>query len=208
MPDLPPGVILHRGCLSPAAQQSLVHDIAGIIARAPLYTSAMPRTGKPMSVRMTNCGELGWMSDQEKGYRYEPRHPHTGEPWPAMPAVLLEAWSTLTQYPKPPQACLVNVYDGAARMGLHQDRDEADFGAPILSLSLGAGCRFRIGGTKRGGETVSIVLASGDALILGGAARLCYHGVDKILPTLGAPLADLLPKGAARLNLTLRRVAM
>ncbi len=203
MLDLPPGVALRRGFLDADAQQSLARDVAAVIARAPLYTSTMPKTGAPMSARMTNCGALGWLSDKDGGYRYAPRHPVTGEPWPAMPAALLDAWARLADFPAPPQACLVNVYDMAARMGLHQDRDEADFSAPVVSLSLGADCRFRIGGARRGGATMSLVLSSGDALVLGGEARLCFHGVDRILPTLTAPS---LPAGAARINLTLRRV--
>jgi alkylated DNA repair protein (DNA oxidative demethylase) len=207
MSEIVPGAFLYRGLLSPAAQEKLARDIAEVIARAPLFTPRMPRTGKPFSVRMTNCGPLGWVSDAAKGYRYEPLHPDTGEPWPDMPAALLEAWDRLTRYPKPPQACLVNVYDSSARMGLHQDRDEADFEAPILSLSLGADCRFRLGGARRGGKTQSIILSSGDALALRGPARLCFHGVDKILRTIGAPLASLPPAGA-RINLTLRRVTL
>jgi alkylated DNA repair protein (DNA oxidative demethylase) len=207
MLDLPPGVVLHRGLLDPAAQKSLALDIAEVIERAPLYISTMPRTGAPMSVRMTNCGLLGWLSDKEGGYRYAPRHPVTDEPWPAMPKALLLAWERLANYPAPPEACLINIYDAEARMGLHQDRDEKDFSAPIVSLSLGADCRFRIGGTRRGGKTTSLVLSSGDALVLGGPARLRFHGVDKILPTLPAPFALDLPAGAARINLTLRRVS-
>lgn len=201
-----PGVRHMPGFLDAATQSALAADIARVIAAAPLYVSRMPRTGAPMSVRMTNCGTLGWMSDQERGYRYEPRHPVTGEPWPPIPAILLEAWAQLTGYPGPPEACLVNVYDADARMGLHQDRDEADFSAPILSLSLGADCRFRIGGVKRSGSTASIILSSGDALVMGGQARLCFHGVDKILPSLIAPLPPPLAGVGARVNLTLRRV--
>ena len=207
MLDLPPGVILHRGYLDRAAQQSLALEIAEIIGRAPLYTSTMPRTGAPMSVRMTNCGELGWFSDQDGGYRYVSRHPVTDEAWPAIPKALLLAWAHLADYPAPPEACLINVYDAKARMGAHQDRDEKDFNAPVVSLSLGADCRFRVGGTRRGGKTMSLVLSSGDALVLGGPARLCFHGVDRILPTLPAPLAPRLPAGAERINLTLRRVS-
>ena len=207
MLDLPPGVSLHRGYLDRAAQQNLALEIAEIIARAPLYTSTMPRSGAPMSARMTNCGELGWLSDKEGGYRYVPRHPVTDEAWPAIPRALLLAWERLAGYPAPPEACLINVYDAKARMGAHQDRDEKDFTAPVVSLSLGADCRFRIGGTRRGGKTMSLVLSSGDALVLGGPARLCFHGVDRILPTPPAPLAPSLPAGAARINLTLRRVS-
>ncbi len=206
MSELPPGAILHRGFLNPAAQRDLAREISGIISRAPLFISTMPRTGAPMSVRMTNCGPLGWLSDKDGGYRYEPRHPVTGEAWPAIPEVLLNAWKQLADCPAPPEACLINVYDADARMGLHQDRDEKDFSAPVVSLSLGSDCRFRIGQTKRGGKTVSLVLSSGDVLVLGGESRLSYHGVDRILPTLPAPMALALPAGAARVNLTLRRV--
>jgi alkylated DNA repair protein (DNA oxidative demethylase) len=118
-----------------------------------------------MSVRMTNCGALGWVSDKEGGYRYEPRHPQTGNPWPAMPHRLVELWNELAQYDKPPEACLVNVYGETARMGLHQDKDESDFAAPILSLSLGADCRFKLGGTRRGDRAKAFALSSGDALV-------------------------------------------
>jgi alkylated DNA repair protein (DNA oxidative demethylase) len=207
MLDLPPGVVLHRGYLDRVAQQDLALEIAEVIARAPLYSCAMPRTGAPMSVRMTNCGDLGWLSDKEGGYRYVPCHPVTDEAWPAIPKALLLAWERLAGYPEPPEACLINVYDAKARMGVHQDRDEKDFTAPVVSLSLGADCRFRVGGTRRSGKTTSLVLSSGDALVLGGPARLCFHGVDRVFPTLLAPLAPSLPAGAARVNLTLRRVS-
>lgn len=201
-----PGVRHAPGFLDADAQTALAAHIAGVIAAAPLYVSRMPRTGVPMSVKMTNCGPLGWVSDQEQGYRYESRHPESGEPWPPIPALLLEAWDRLTGYPKPPEACLVNVYDATARMGLHQDRDETNFDAPILSLSLGADCRFRIGGQKRADPAISLILSAGDALVLGGPARLCFHGVDKVLPTLTAPLPPPLTALGMRVNLTLRRV--
>jgi len=172
-----------------------------VIARAPLYAPRMPRSGKPMSVRMTNCGRLGWMTD-EGGYRYQQTHPCTGTPWPAIPECLLRAWTELSGYPlAPPEACLVNVYDAHARMGLHQDRDEEDLAAPVVSLSLGDACLFRIGGTRRQDPTVSFRLASGDALVLGGQARLAFHGVDRIIPGTSSLLA-----GGGRINLTLRRV--
>jgi alkylated DNA repair protein (DNA oxidative demethylase) len=160
----------------------------------------MPRTGKPFSVRMTNCGELGWVSD-ETGYRYQPTHPDTGAPWPPMPGVLLDAWRALANYPHPPQACLVNVYATTARMGLHQDRDEADLEAPVVSLSLGDTGLFRIGGARRTDKTRSLRLASGDAFVFGGPARLAFHGIDRIV----AGTSTLLPNGG-RINLTLRRV--
>jgi len=160
----------------------------------------MPKSGAPFSVRMTNCGPLGWVSDQA-GYRYQPTHPDTGEPWPPMPAMLLAAWQDLAGYPHPPEACLINVYGPAARMGLHQDRDEHDFSAPVVSLSLGQTCLFRIGGSARNAATRSLRLASGDALVLAGEARLAFHGVDRIIPA----SSTLLPDGS-RINLTLRRV--
>lgn len=206
MPEIAPGAFHYPFYLDAAAQAALAHYIAQVIAAAPLYVSTMPKTGAPMSVRMTNCGPLGWLSDKDKGYRYEPRHPQTGAPWPAMPKALLDVWARLTGYPKPPEACLVNVYDENARMGLHQDRDEADFSAPILSLSLGADCRFKLGGTRRADKALSFVLSSGDVLVLSGASRLRYHGVDRILPSLGAPLPPPIESLGARINLTLRRV--
>jgi alkylated DNA repair protein (DNA oxidative demethylase) len=206
MNDLPEGLRLHRGFFDGAAQIALAQEIARVIAAAPLYTATMPKTGAPMSVRMTNCGDFGWFSDKSGGYRYEPRHPVTTAPWPPIPTALLSAWKRLTGYSLPPQACLVNVYRREARMGLHQDRDEKDFDAPILSVSLGADCRFRVGGKKRSDKTSAFVLSSGDALVLGGPARLCFHGVDRILPTLPAPLPAELLAGGARINLTLRRV--
>ncbi len=173
-----------------------------VFARAPLYTPRMPKTGRPMSVRMTNCGPLGWVTD-ERGYRYQAAHPETGEPWPPMPEALLAAWRELAGYDPPPEACLVNVYGPDAKMGLHQDRDELDFDAPVVSLSLGDTCLFRIGGTRRSDPTHSVRLASGDAVVLGGPARLAFHGVDRIMPG----TSTLLPEGG-RINLTMRRVTL
>lgn len=195
-----PGVTHWPGYLDASAQSKLVAALREVARAAPFFVPRMPGTGKPFSVRMTNCGALGWVSD-ERGYRYQPAHPQTGQPWPAMPPILMQAWRELSGYPHPPEACLVNFYEASARMGLHQDRDEQDFEAPVLSLSLGDTALFRIGGTQRGGRTVSLKLASGDALSFGGAARLAYHGIDRIL----AGSSALLPQGG-RLNLTLRRV--
>jgi DNA oxidative demethylase len=160
----------------------------------------MPNSGSPFSVRMTNCGPLGWVSD-ERGYRYQPQHPVTGAPWPPMPPMVLRAWQELADYPHPPEACLINVYAPTARMGLHQDRDEHDFAAPVVSLSLGQTCLFRLGGTARREPTRSFRLGSGDALVLAGHTRLAFHGVDRIIPG----TSTLLPDGS-RINLTLRRV--
>jgi len=188
------------GYLSPDEQDGLLAAVRSVIEAAPLFTPVMPKTGKPFSVRMSNCGPLGWVSDRE-GYRYQRHHPVTGAPWPPIPDLLLRAWSELAGYPHPPQACLINYYDTGAKMGLHQDRDEEDFNAPVVSLSLGDTAVFRIGGTKRGDPTRSFPLASGDALVLGGDARLAFHGVDRIL----AGTSNLLETGG-RINLTLRRV--
>lgn len=207
MREIAPGAFHYPLYLDTAAQAALAHDIAEVVAAAPLYVSTMPRTGAPMSVRMTNCGPLGWMSDKEKGYRYEARHPMTGAPWPPMPQALLDAWTQLTGYSKPPEACLINVYDENARMGLHQDKDEADFAAPILSLSLGADCRFKLGGARRADKAISLILSSGDALLLSGPSRRRFHGVDKIMPSLARPLPTPLAALGARVNLTLRRVS-
>ncbi|CAN7613086.1 alpha-ketoglutarate-dependent dioxygenase AlkB family protein [Bosea sp. LjRoot237] len=195
-----PGVTHWPGYLDTAEQAALVAELREAARQAPFYTPRMPKTGKPFSVKMTNCGALGWVSD-ERGYRYQPLHPETGAAWPPIPARLLRAWQDLAGYPHPPEACLVNFYEPSAKMGLHQDRDEQDFDAPVLSLSLGDTAIFRIGGTSRSGKTVSLKLASGDALAFGGEARLAYHGIDRIL----AGSSSLLPQ-AGRINLTLRRV--
>ncbi|MBO6553942.1 MAG: alpha-ketoglutarate-dependent dioxygenase AlkB [Roseitalea sp.] len=203
MTTLPDGVHHIPGALDPKAQTALVDDIRAVVAQAPLFVPAMPRTGKPMSVRMSNCGPLGWVTDKERGYRYQPAHPVTGAPWPAMPQQLLALWTEVTGYPHPPEACLINFYAPDTKMGLHQDRDEADFDAPVLSISLGDDCLFRIGGTRRGGKTMSLRLVSGDIVVLGGASRLAYHGVDRIYPG-----TSMLLEKAARINLTLRRVTV
>lgn len=184
-------------------QHALLRVLRAIIAEAPLYTPTMPGSGRPMSVRMTNCGPLGWVTDKERGYRYEPTHPDTGQPWPAMPPMLLSLWAEVTAHPSPPEACLINYYANGARMGLHQDRDEADLAAPVLSVSLGDTALFRIGGRSRKAPTRSIELKSGDLVVLAGEDRLAFHGVDRILPGSSA----LLPEGG-RFNLTLRRVSL
>jgi alkylated DNA repair protein (DNA oxidative demethylase) len=187
--------------LDRAAQGALLTEIRRIIAEAPLFTPTMPRSGKPMSVRMTNCGPLGWVTDKERGYRYQPTHPVTGKPWPKMPQVLLDLWNEVSRYPAPPEACLINYYAGAAKMGLHQDKDEEDFVAPVLSVSLGDTGIFRVGGKSRKDATQTIELKSGDVVVLGGEDRLAHHGIDRIFPG----TSDLLAEGG-RFNLTLRRV--
>jgi alkylated DNA repair protein (DNA oxidative demethylase) len=194
------GLRVVPGYLDRRAQEELLAALREVMRRAPVYTPRMPKSGQPLSVRMTNCGGLGWMTDQD-GYRYQPNHPQTGEPWPPIPETLLAAWRDLSSYPHPPEACLVNVYGPTARMGLHQDRDEDDMSAPVVSLSLGDSCLFRIGGAERNDPTRAFRLASGDAVVLGGSARLAFHGVDRII----SGTSTLLPEGG-RINLTLRRV--
>ena len=196
------GLELRPGYLDRAAQEALLAAVRAAIREAPLFTPTTPRTGQPFSVRMTNCGPFGWVSDAG-GYRYQPTHPQTGRPWPAIPELAMQAWRDLAGYEAPPEACLINVYAPTARMGLHQDRDEKDFAAPVLSLSLGDTCLFRIGGRSRRDPTRSFRLASGDAVVLGGKARLAFHGVDRII----AGTSTLLPEGG-RFTLTLRRVRM
>ena len=174
---------------------------------APFYTPTMPRSGRPMSVAMTNCGVLGWFSDRQ-GYRYQAAHPVTHSPWPPIPKMLLELWAELTAYPGLPEACLVNWYRPGARLGLHRDDDEEDFSAPVLSVSLGDSCLFRLGGLERKDSTRSLRLASGDVMALAGEARLAYHGVDRLIAgssTLLGRHPDLFGEGG-RISLTLRRV--
>ena len=188
--------------LGDEAQSELLETIRSVIADAPLYTPEMPRTGRPMSVRMTNCGPLGWVTDKVRGYRYQPTHPVTGAPWPPMPPALLAIWTAFAgPTAVPPEACLVNYYGADAKLGLHQDRDEEDRTAPVVSISLGDEAWFRLGGTNRGDPTARMKLRSGDVVVLGGEARMAFHGVDRIL----AGSSRLLAEGG-RFNLTLRRV--
>jgi DNA oxidative demethylase len=194
------GLRLHPGYLDPAAQRAMLAAIRDVFAGAPLFTPRMPKSGRPFTVRMSNCGPLGWVSD-ERGYRYQPTHPETGRAWPALPDALVSLWNDVSAYAQPPEACLINFYAGSAKMGLHQDRDEADFDAPVVSVSLGDACLFRVGGHKRSDPTRSFRLTSGDVVVLGGTARLAFHGVDRIEPG----TSSLLPEGG-RINLTLRRV--
>jgi DNA oxidative demethylase len=198
--SITPGAFHYPEYLSRAEQEALVAELRAALELSPLFTPHMPRTGKAFSVRMTNLGPLGWVSDVQ-GYRYQPLHPDTGQPWAPIPAQLLAAWAELAPDAPPPEACLVNFYDSAARMGLHQDRDESELAAPVVSLSLGDAALFRIGTDVRSGPTRSFRLQSGDAFVFGGPARLAFHGVDRVYPG----TSTLLAKGG-RINLTLRRV--
>ncbi|RWR48798.1 alpha-ketoglutarate-dependent dioxygenase AlkB [Sinirhodobacter ferrireducens] len=192
------GFLHYPGWLLPGEQRQMLADLRAVVAAAPLVTPVTP-SGRPMSVRMSAAGRFGWVSDR-RGYRYAETHPQ-GTPWPAIPDSILAVWRAVSGSARQPECCLINFYDAGARMGLHQDRDEADFGEPVVSISLGDDGLFRIGNESRGGATQSLWLRSGDVLVMGGPARLRHHGIDRIAP--GTSM--LLPKGG-RLNLTLRVV--
>jgi len=185
---------------STTAQRDLVEDVLEGMRQAPLYQPVMPRTGRPLSVSMTNFGPLGWISDIS-GYRYEAAHPETGQLWPEIPQRLIALWDGLSGYDAGPEACLVNWYGAGARLGLHVDADEDADDAPVISVSLGDRALFRIGGPRRSDPTVSVRLASGDVVVLGGSARRAYHGIDRI----HGGTSRLVP-GGGRINLTMRRV--
>jgi len=193
------GFIVHRNFLSQDKQMEMVESIREIVRQAPFNTLRTP-SGKKMSVKMTSAGNCGWFSDQH-GYRYEPMQ-SDGKQWPPIPPSVLEIWQNLVSMEKNPDTCLINYYEANAKMGLHQDRDEKDFSWPVLSISLGDEALFRIGNAHRGGKTESFWLHSGDVVIMGGDARLCYHGIDRI--KFGT--SNLL-RQSGRINLTLRVVS-
>ncbi len=192
------GFDIHKGYLDSADQVGLVEDVRSIVAVAPMFSPDTPY-GKKMSVRMTSAGVVGWYADLS-GYSYASCHPDGGS-WPPIPAAILALWHSVTGLERAPDCCLVNYYGEGARMGMHQDRDEASFDWPVLSISLGDAGLLRIGNTTRGGKTESIWLESGDVVVMAGDARLTYHGVDRI--RFGS--STLLPKGG-RINLTCRVV--
>ncbi|WP_371038726.1 MULTISPECIES: alpha-ketoglutarate-dependent dioxygenase AlkB [unclassified Rhodosalinus] len=192
------GVRVLRGWLDAPAQARLVDRLRALARVAPFVTQVTPG-GRPMSVRMTAAGRLGWVSDRS-GYQYAARHP-SGAAWPPIPAQVMEIWNEVTGLARAPDCCLVNWYGEGARMGLHQDRDEADFSWPVLSVSLGDEALFRVGGVDAPRPSRSLWLRSGDVALLEGPARLAWHGVDRI--RFGS--SSLLP-GGGRINLTLRVV--
>ncbi|MBN8873270.1 MAG: DNA oxidative demethylase AlkB [Rhodospirillales bacterium] len=194
------GAVLLRGFADAAALLPLVQEVA---AAAPFRHLVTPG-GHTMSVAMTNCGQLGWVSDR-RGYRYAPQDPETGRPWPPMPAAfraLAESAAAAGGFPDfAPDACLVNRYQPGARLTLHQDRDEGDLGAPIVSVSIGLPAVFLWGGLRRADRPRRLRLESGDVVVWGGPSRLVFHGVDK-LPDGDHPLT-----AGYRFNLTFRRAA-
>jgi len=198
---LAPGVMLWREKFSRDEQKALLGEVMARIETAPFYRPAMPGSGNPFSVEESNLGTLGWVSDKS-GYRYQATHPVTAAPWPAIPDALMDLWREIAEAPDP-ECCLVNLYRGGARMGLHQDKDEQALAAPVVSVSLGDEALFRIGGTSRKDPTRSVKLSSGDVVMFGGPARLAYHGIDRIYP--GS--SSLIP-GGGRINLTLRRITV
>jgi alkylated DNA repair protein (DNA oxidative demethylase) len=192
------GVNVFKGLLSKDEQLAMVEDLRAVAQAAPFFT---PKTasGQSMSVKMTSAGRFGWVSDA-KGYRYETQHP-SGVAWPEIPQSVLSVWNAVSRSERNPESCLINYYSSSAKMGLHQDRDEKDFSAPVVSISLGDSALFRIGNETRGGSTESVWLESGDVCVLGGPARLLFHGIDRVKPN----TSTLLTNGG-RINVTLRVV--
>jgi alkylated DNA repair protein (DNA oxidative demethylase) len=192
------GFEIFKDCLTPVEQAEMVADLRAVAQVAPMR-HPVTRWGKQMSVKMTSAGRVGWISDR-RGYRYEARHPD-GMNWPPIPQRILDLWQNITNLDREPDCCLINYYGEGARMGLHQDNDERDFSYPVLSVSLGDDGLFRMGGTERGGKTQSVWLSSGDVVVMGGDARLAYHGVDRIRFGSSSLLSD-----GGRINITLRVV--
>lgn len=192
------GFEIYEGFLPRSAQEAIVGDLRQVARHAPFFAPTT-RFGKKMSVRMTSAGRYGWFTDA-RGYRYIDTHP-SGTPWPPIPDRVLSIWRDLISEARMPDCCLINHYRESAKMGLHQDRDEADFSWPVLSVSLGDDALFRVGGAERRDRTQSIWLRSGDVVVMGGDARLAHHGIDRI--KFGT--SPLLAQGG-RINLTLRVV--
>lgn len=204
--DLPVGFHYLPRCYDAAGQRAILSDIRTVLAEAPLFQQAMPRTGAPLSVKMSNAGTFGWVTDREGGYRYQSRHPTTGKQWPPIPLSLLDLWKDLTGEVIPPNLCLINFYDAEARLGLHQDKGESSLDAPVVSVSLGDDATFVVGGMNRKDLVRRLRLRSGDVVWFGGPARLIYHGVEGIVPGSSPLLTDEGFAEGGRINLTLRRI--
>jgi alkylated DNA repair protein (DNA oxidative demethylase) len=199
--EMAEGAVLLRGFIG-KDEANLIAALRDIVAAAPFRRMFTPG-GHQMSVAMTNCGSAGWVTDST-GYRYSPDDPETGKPWPAMPPLFRELADRAAEAAGfagfAPDVCLINRYVPGAKMSLHQDRDELDFGAPIVSMSLGLPAIFMFGGLNRSDKPRRFRLAHGDIAVWGGPSRLFYHGV--------APLAEGSHPvmGAQRLNLTFRKI--
>jgi alkylated DNA repair protein (DNA oxidative demethylase) len=193
--------VLRRFALKDAA--ALLAAVEQIAAAAPFRNMLTPN-GYQMSVAMSNCGSFGWVSDR-RGYRYDPIDPASGEPWPALPPLFLALAGKAAEaagFPGfVPDACLINSYVPGTKLSLHQDRDERDFSAPIVSVSLGIPASFQFGGPRRSDPTVKVPLAHGDVVVWGGPARLYFHGV------LPLKAASHPATGERRINLTFRKVS-
>ncbi|MEL7301497.1 MAG: alpha-ketoglutarate-dependent dioxygenase AlkB [Pseudomonadota bacterium] len=194
------GFDVHKGWLDAPAQAALVEALRGVLRKAPLVQPVTP-SGRPMSVRMSAAGRVGWITDR-RGYRYAQTHP-SGSAWPPIPDPVLGIWKGVTGHDRVPDCCLINWYGEGAKMGMHQDRDEGDFDWPVVSVSLGDSALFRMGNVERGGKTESVWLESGDVVVMGGEARLAFHGIDRVRHGSSSLLRD-----GGRINLTLRVVSV
>jgi DNA oxidative demethylase len=203
---LPAGFHYLPRYLNIAAQRAILSDVRKVLAKAPLFRQSMPRTGSPLSVRMSNAGEFGWVTDRERGYRYQNIHPVTGTPWPPIPDRLLKHWLEITGESQPPNLCLINYYDQEAKLGLHQDRGESSLAAPVVSISLGDEATFLLGGLARKDAVRRLELRSGDVIWFGGPSRLVFHGVEGIRHGTSQLLSEHGFPDGGRLNLTLRRI--
>lgn len=201
-PDLPSGTLLRKGAVNADLQAVLFETVLKLAEKAP-FSHARTKSGGVYSAEMTSCGPLGWWSDR-KGTRYCEVDPRSGQKWPEMPPVFIDVLGTTLSGTAwdgfEPDACLINKYGTGAKMGLHQDKDEADFSQPIVTISLGATADFLIGGQRRFDKPVKFLIESGDLLIMGGESRLLFHGIRKIYPE-SSPIAGL----DKRLSLTFRK---
>lgn len=201
-PDLPSGAIHIKSALAVNVQTQLV-EATRKVAKIAEFSHARTKSGGVYSAEMTNCGAVGWWSDTT-GYRYTEIDPRSGAPWPKMPKSFTEALEAALENTDEagfePDACLINHYVAGAKMGLHQDKDEADFAQPIVTISLGAAADFLIGGFDRSDKPTAVLVESGDVLIMGGDSRMRFHGIRKIYSS-SSPLPGL----DGRLSLTFRK---
>jgi alkylated DNA repair protein (DNA oxidative demethylase) len=202
----PPGFHYLAGYLDHDAQLKVLADVEGILKDAPLFEQRMPRSGAPLSVRTSNAGSYGWVTDRDQGYRYQQTHPITGKRWPAIPPRLLKIWADTTQEDEPCNLCLINFYDEEAKLGVHQDKGDSSLAAPVVSISLGDDATFIFGGESRRSALRRLELRSGDIVWFEGLSRLIHHGVEGIRPDSSDLLRHAGFQQSGRINLTLRRV--